>query len=160
LFFTYFGPFLITKKIGTVTYRLKLPDHCTIHLVFHVSQRKKCVSNSILISSTLPDPIVDVYQVPTKILDTRRIKKGEADIDQVLVQWPKLSHELAMWEDKEALQQQFPRAPVWGQLGLQARGVSAVLITTAWLMAPSELDGPVLKLLGRSGLTKLGQHDL
>jgi hypothetical protein len=105
-----------------VAYRLKLPNHCTIHPVFHVSQLKKCVSNSVQISSTLPDPGVAVYQVPEKILDTRRIKKGETDINQVVVQWSKLSHELATWEDKEALQQQFTGAPAWGQPGLQAPG--------------------------------------
>jgi hypothetical protein len=94
--------------------------------VFHVSQLKKCVSNSSQVSNTLPDLAATLYQVPEKILDSRWIQSGDADIAQVLVQWSNLSRELATWEDKEALQQQFPMAPVWGQPGAQVRegGVS------------------------------------
>jgi hypothetical protein len=37
LSFKYFGPFEIFDRVGAVAYKLKLPNHCTIHLVFHVS---------------------------------------------------------------------------------------------------------------------------
>jgi hypothetical protein len=37
LSFKYFGPFEIFDRVGAVAYRLKLPNQCTIHLVFHVS---------------------------------------------------------------------------------------------------------------------------
>jgi hypothetical protein len=55
----------------------------------------------------------------------------------------------------ESLQQPFPRAPVWVKPGSQGRGGgegSAELITAAWLMVPSELDGPAPRLLGWGGV--------
>jgi hypothetical protein len=42
-------------------------------------------------------------------------------ISQVLVRWSFLPEELSTWEDEQALRQQFPRAPAWGQAGSQGR---------------------------------------
>jgi hypothetical protein len=42
---------------------------------------------------------------------------------QDLVQWSHLPASEATWEDREALQQQFPCAPAWGQAGLQEGGI-------------------------------------
>nr|KYP34469.1 hypothetical protein KK1_044569 [Cajanus cajan] len=36
----YFGPFPIIEKIGTVAYKLKLPDTTRTHPIFHVSVLK------------------------------------------------------------------------------------------------------------------------
>jgi hypothetical protein len=39
----YIGPHEVTKKFGTVAYRIRLPDRLSaVHDVFHVSQLKKC----------------------------------------------------------------------------------------------------------------------
>jgi hypothetical protein len=55
LAFRFFGPFLVTEKIGQSAYRMQLPPDCLIHPVFHVSQLKKAISPATVVSLELPD---------------------------------------------------------------------------------------------------------
>ncbi|XP_071901007.1 uncharacterized protein [Coffea arabica] len=42
----YYGPYQIEQKVGSVAYKLKLPDGCSVHPVFHVSLLKKSINGS------------------------------------------------------------------------------------------------------------------
>ncbi|GKA89217.1 hypothetical protein Tco_0811029 [Tanacetum coccineum] len=45
----YIGPFKILDKVGTVAYRLELPEKLSrVHSTFHVSNLKKCLSDEPL----------------------------------------------------------------------------------------------------------------
>jgi hypothetical protein len=104
LAFRYYGPFLVDKRIGSVTYHLVLPKSSRIHPVFHVSQLKKVVSPQYQVLPTLPmnDPTL---QVPLLILQ-RRLKRAEhKTIAQVLVQWSNSDASTATWEDLDSLRQ-------------------------------------------------------
>jgi hypothetical protein len=125
LAFKYFGPYVILEKIRAVAYKLALSANSAIHPVFHISQLKKLVSK-FPVSSVLPTDAVE-YQVPEKVLASRMEKGGDVEVAQVLIKWSQMGADLATWEDKVALMQQFPAAPAWGQAGRQDRGsVSSV----------------------------------
>lgn len=114
LSFRYFGPYKILAKIGDAAYKLQLPVDCNVYPVFHVSLLKKVVNSSTVVSSELPD-LSHEWQVPQLVLDRRLHQLQDKMIPQVLVQWSQWPAELATWEDEEALRQQFPKAPAWGQ---------------------------------------------
>ena len=123
LSFRFFGPYLITEKIGSVAYKLQLPASSTVHPIFHVSQLKGAIPVSH-VAQPLPDTIDDM-QVPQRVLQKRVAKSGTAVRLQALIQWTGLPASLATWEDLEALRQRFPRAPAWGQAGSDQGGMSA-----------------------------------
>lgn len=52
----YYGPFQILSKVGPVAYKLKLPDHSKLHLVFHVSCLKKHLGSNI--QPIVPLPVI------------------------------------------------------------------------------------------------------
>jgi hypothetical protein len=121
LSFKFFGPFPVLQRVGSVAYKLKLPQGSMVHPVFHVSQLKRAISPSQPVSATLPDDDVD-NQVPAQVLDRRTISRGGCSVDQVLVRWSGFDEALNTWEDYEALRQQFTHAAAWGQAASQGEG--------------------------------------
>lgn len=82
--------------------------------MFHISQLKKAVGTNHQVSAALPDHTIP-FQVPMEILDRRFHQHHHKTIPQVFIRWSHLPTDLATWEDEEALCQDFPRAPAWGQ---------------------------------------------
>lgn len=121
LAFRFFGPYKILDKVGSVAYRLQLPDSSTVHPVFHVSQLKLAVGRTHTVVPHLPADL-DAVQVPLRVLQRRMVDRGGEHIAQVKVCWSGLDPALASWEDTAALRARFPAAPAWGQAGLQGRG--------------------------------------
>ena len=133
LSFRYFGPYKIVDKIGSVTYKLELPPSASIHPVFHVSLLKPAPPSSTPVSAALPD-VDDNLQVPEAVLQRRLHPRNDGAVPQVLIKWSGLDASLATWEDAEALRQQFPEAPAWGQAGSQGGGD----VTAPHLSQPKE----------------------
>ncbi|WVZ89938.1 hypothetical protein U9M48_036283 [Paspalum notatum var. saurae] len=108
----YVGPFKITKRCGSVAYRLELPPHLVaVHDVFHVSQLKKCLR--------VPKEMVDTSQIqiqpdltyeehPIKVLDQKQRSTRRRAINFHKVQWSNHSEEEATWDQEEFLQTKYP----------------------------------------------------
>jgi len=124
LSYKYFGPYLITERIGQVAYRLKLPEDSKIHDVFHVSQLKPFVADYTLVFSELPftTDIEATAAMPEKVLEHRLVKRGNAAIPHVLIQWTGLPTTSTTWEDYNVICKRFPQAPAWGQASTSAVG--------------------------------------
>lgn len=115
LSYRFFGPYKVLEQIGSVAYKLQLPEQSTVHPVFHVSQLKGAIPVS---HSASPLPVSFTgLQVPQKILQKRVATVGSDVRLQALIQWSGMPAALATWEDVEGLRQRFPRAPAWGQAG-------------------------------------------
>lgn len=121
LSFKFFGPYEVVERVGAVAYKLKLPASSLVHPVFHVSQLKKSIGKHHLVIAELPDHLFQ-WSVLEKIIQQRSVSRGMQQKVQGLIKWSNIPSSLATWEDLEALQQQFPRAAVWGQPTSQGGG--------------------------------------
>ena len=98
-----YGPYLILEKCGPIAYKLQLPDHARIHLVFHVSLLKPyhtTAGQAEPQQTELPpftDEGVSILEPQTN-LDTRWIKHRGHLVEESLVQWKNLSTDDATWE--------------------------------------------------------------
>jgi hypothetical protein len=117
LAFKYFSPYTVLERIGSVAYKLQLPEGSKIHNIFHVSQLKDFTPDYSLVFAQLPVILsLDVANVsPEHILERCLLKKGNVAVTQVLVKWSNLSESSATWEDFNVLRQRFPSTPAYGQ---------------------------------------------
>jgi hypothetical protein len=155
LAFKFFGPYTITDKVGAVAYRLHLPEGSSVHPVFHASHLKKCVSPMSQVSSVLSTTALS-YQVPERVLSTRRVCHGDSEVSQLLVKWSQMALDLATWEDEEAIRQQFPQAPAWGQARTQGWGVLTARQGALQLTGHHTHARRTRRCMGRIGLIDWG----
>ena len=93
-----------------MAYRLNLPPDSRIHPVFHVSQLKPFVPDYTPVFAKLPKipDLTATERVPVAILDRHMMKKGDAPVVQVQVQWSSMPPSTATWEDYYVLRQHYP----------------------------------------------------
>ena len=96
LAFRFFGPFLIEQRIGSLSYRLRLPAGCKLHPVFHVSQlRKGAPPDEVHTELPVIDDAAPPHHVPEAVLRTRQVPQHGKMLEQILVHWTGLPASLA-----------------------------------------------------------------
>ena len=100
------GPFTILDRIGTLAYRLDLPESMhKIHNVFHVSKLKPYKASGRVQPPPVPIEIEGEleYEVE-RILDKRVTKhRRKSDAVEYLIKWLGYGHEHNSWEPAKAL---------------------------------------------------------
>ncbi|VFR02721.1 unnamed protein product [Cuscuta campestris] len=116
----YYGPFEVLERIGPVAYRLRLPDGCKIHDVFHVSLLRPFIKGS----DSPPPPTLpsDFYKgkavvIPISAGPSRTVLVDGQPREQWLIRWSEHDDADVTWEDAEAMQRHFPT------LGLEDKAV-------------------------------------
>lgn len=101
---------MVTQKIGSVAYKLDLPQNSQIYPVFHVSCLKQKLGAHVVPQNQLPILTSEgtLTPEPEKLLLRRMKKKGNRATTEVLIQWKGMTAEEATWEDLAELLQKFP----------------------------------------------------
>nr|GEV83614.1 putative reverse transcriptase domain-containing protein [Tanacetum cinerariifolium] len=101
----YIGTFKILAKVGTVAYRLELPEQLSrVHSTFHVSKLKKCMADeplAIPLDEIQVDDKLNFIEEPVEIIDreVKRLKQSRISIGKV--RWnSKRGHEFT-WERED-----------------------------------------------------------
>jgi hypothetical protein len=106
----FYGPFRILEKVGTLAYKLLLPDGVNIHPVFHVSQLKKHLGSRAVPQADLP--LVDddgrIKTEPLQVLQTISLPRNNVLVTQWLIEWENLAPADASWEDANFIKKVFP----------------------------------------------------
>ncbi|GJW61932.1 putative reverse transcriptase domain-containing protein [Tanacetum coccineum] len=108
----YIGPFKILAKLGTVAYRLELPEKLSrVHSTFHVSNLKKCLVDeplAIPFDEIQIDDKLNFIEEPVKIMDREVKWLKQSRIPIVKVLWNSRRGPEFTWEREDQMKKKYP----------------------------------------------------
>lgn len=109
----YIGPFVITTRVGSLAYRLQLPESLKqVHNVFHVSMLRKYLrdpEHKIDLEPLIVEPNLIVECHPERILDSSDRVMRKRTIKYVKVLWSNQSEREATWELEDQMRKKYPQ---------------------------------------------------
>nr|GEZ09015.1 hypothetical protein [Tanacetum cinerariifolium] len=108
----YIGPFKISARVGTVAYRLKLPEQLSrVHSTFHVSKLKKCMADeplAIPLDEIQVDDKLNFIEEHVEIIDRKVKHLKQSRIPIVKVRWNSRRGLEFTWEREDQMQKKYP----------------------------------------------------
>ncbi|GKE09141.1 hypothetical protein Tco_1412692 [Tanacetum coccineum] len=108
----YAGPFKVLEKVGSVAYKLELPQELSrVHNTFHVYNLKKCYANEPLavpLDGLHFDDKLQFVKEQVEIMDreVKRLKRSR--IPLVKVRWNSMSGPEFTWEREDQFRKKYP----------------------------------------------------
>ncbi|GJT51132.1 putative reverse transcriptase domain-containing protein [Tanacetum coccineum] len=108
----YNGPFKMLAKVGTVAYRLELPQQLSrVHSTFHVSNLNKCLSDEPLavpLDEIRIDDKLCFVEEPVEITDIKVKRLKQSCIPIIKVQWNSKRGPEFTWEREDQFRKNYP----------------------------------------------------
>nr|GFB85161.1 putative reverse transcriptase domain-containing protein [Tanacetum cinerariifolium] len=104
----YIGPFKISARVGTIAYRLELPEQLSrVHSRFYVSKLKKCMADeplAIPFNEIQVDDKLNFIEEPVEIIDREVKRLKQSRIPIVKVCWNSKRGPEFTWEREDQMQ--------------------------------------------------------
>ncbi|GJU25080.1 putative reverse transcriptase domain-containing protein [Tanacetum coccineum] len=108
----YVGPFKVLEKVGSVAYKLELPQELSrVHNTFHVSNLKKCYSDepvAVPLEGLHVDDKLRFVEEPVEIMDREVKRLKQSRIPIVKVRWNSRRGPEFTWEREDQFQKKYP----------------------------------------------------
>nr|GEU78844.1 hypothetical protein [Tanacetum cinerariifolium] len=109
----YIGPFKVLAKVGTIAYRLELPEQSSrVYSTFHVSNIKKSLSDeplAISLDEIYIDEKLRFIEEPLEILDREVKRLNQSLIPIIKVLWNSRRGPEFTWERKDQFRKKYPQ---------------------------------------------------